>query len=392
MDDATVEQPLSGSDSPHLGPLSVTKRAFFGVLFLAGLIGLAEAGASLIYYLRLSIPEREAIETSIGVREAPTNTVLRFASHPYFNYVANPAFTYENGYRPHNALGFRGENCCGAKEAGHVRIVAIGGSTTYGLYFTYGKNVWPALLQEKLRRKYGDRIEVINAGIPNYTTYELIGFTAMILPELAPDVVLIHTGLNDAFTVGYSDEGGADNRFFRHAWSYVPLSDGLRLSMRASYLIRLLGASWGSLNTFAPGDMAGAIQNPVPDETEMVKNAEMASGKYFRRNLQTLVALCRNMNAVPVLVNEPLNPANEEGPNAYYRAVAAAVSRNNLIMREVAVKSRAESIDVYATMREPAYFTDAAHETKAGMEKKAGEIAERLAATIESLLSPSRGR
>ncbi|HEX4968845.1 MAG TPA: hypothetical protein VFV44_10010, partial [Nitrospiraceae bacterium] len=60
--------------------------------------------------------------------------------------------------------------------------------------------------------------------------------------------------------------------------------------------------------------------------------------------------------------------------------------------REVAVKSRAQSIDVYATMREPAYFTDAAHETKAGMEKKAGEIAERLAATIESLLSPSRGR
>jgi lysophospholipase L1-like esterase len=355
-------------------------------------IGLAEAGAALIYYLHLSTQEREMIELTIGLRTAPTNTVLRFVSHPYFNYVANPAFSYDNGYRPHNAWGFRGTSCCEAKKPGHIRIVAIGGSTTYGLYFTYEKNVWPALLQEKLQRKFGDRIEVINAGIPNYTTYELIGFTAMILPELAPDVVLIHTGLNDAFTVGYPDEGGPDNQYFRHAWNYVPLSDSLKRSMRASHLVRLLGASWGSSNGFSVGDMAEAIQYPVPDDREMIKNTETASGKYFRRNLQTLVALCRNMNARPVLISEPLNPAREANQNPYYRAVVSAVSRNNSIMRDVAVRNRASSIDVYAKMREPAYFTDAAHETKDGMEKKADLIAEGLAAEIDLLLSSTRSK
>lgn len=392
MHDATGEQSLLEANISQHGSLTPTKRVIFGVLIIVGIVCLLEAGAALIYYVRLSAQERESIELTIGLREAPANTVLRFVSHPYFNYVANPAFTYENGYRPHNAWGFRGETCCPPKEPGHVRIVAIGGSTTYGLYFTYGKNVWPALLQEKLRKKYGDRIEVINAGIPNYTTYELIGFTAMILPELTPDFVLIHTGLNDAFTVGYLDEGGADNRNFRHAWSYIPLSGGLTRSMRASYFIRLLGRSWGSSNGFAPGDMAGAIQYSVTDGPEMLKHAEKASGKYFRRNLQTLAVLCRNMNARPVFIDEPINPAKEEGLNSYYRAVVTAVSRNNAIMRDVAAKNQALSIDVHSHMRDPSYFLDAAHESKAGMEKKADVIAEGLAAEIDLLLSSTRNK
>jgi hypothetical protein len=59
----------------------------------------------------------------------------------------------------------------------------------------------------------------------------------------------------------------------------------------------------------------------------VLKNAERASGKYFRRNLQTLVALSRNINAVPVLINEPLNPAKEAGLDDYHQAVVEAVSR-----------------------------------------------------------------
>ena len=390
MKDATMERLVADSIPAPRSLASPAKRALLGVFLFVSLIGLAETGAALIYYFQIPAQQRDVIELAIGLRQAPTNTVLRFVSHPYLNYVANPTFTYDNGYRPHNAWGFRDEHCCVPKKPGHIRIVAIGGSTTYGLYFTYDQNVWPALLQEKLRKKYGDRIEVINAGIPNYTTFELIGLTAMILPELSPDVVLIHTGLNDAFAVGYPEEGGADNRYFRHAWNYTPLSQGLGSAMRASYLVRLIGRYWTSSNTFSPGDMAGAIQFPVANGAEMVKHIETANGKYFRRNLQTLVALCRNMNAVPVLLNEPVNPAKEEGLDAYYRAVVAAISRNNSIMQELAATNRLLSIDLYSKMRDPAYFLDAAHETKVGMEKKAEVIAERLAVALDPLVGSAR--
>jgi lysophospholipase L1-like esterase len=377
---------------PHVTGMSPGKKTFLWALLLLGVLGVSEAGAALVYYYRLSVQEREAVELAINLRPGAPNTVVRYVSHPYFDFVANPGFTYENDYRPHNALGFRGSNCCTVKVPGHIRIVAIGGSTTYGAYFTYEKNVWPALLQDKLRQKYGERIEVINTGVPYYTTYEILGLTAMILPELAPDVVLIHTGLNDAFTVGYPDEGGPDNRHFRHAWNFIPLSENVKRGMRTSYLMRVLGGYYASSNGFLPGDMAGAIQYPIPDKSEMTKNVEAASGKYFRRNLQTLVTLCRSMGAVPVLLNEPLNPAKETGLDDYHQAVVSAVSRNNSIMRDVAAKNQLLTVDLYSQMREPTYFLDAAHETKAGMEKKAVVVAEGLAAEIDLLLSSTRSK
>ena len=96
------------------------------------------------------------------------------------------------------------------------------------------------------------------------------------------------------------------------------------------------------------------------------------------------------MNALPVLISEPLNPSREENQNAYYQAVVTAVSRNNSIMHDVAVKNLASSIDIYARMREPAYFTDAAHETKAGMGKKQTSLPKDLPSkSISSCLRPA---
>jgi hypothetical protein len=71
------------------------------------------------------------------------------------------------------------------------------------MYFTFERHVWPALLEETLRQRLGPGIQVINAGVPNYTSYELIGLTAMLVSEWSPDIVIFHMGLNDAFTAGY---------------------------------------------------------------------------------------------------------------------------------------------------------------------------------------------
>ena len=33
--------------------------------------------------------------------------VVRYISHPYFNYVCNPEYRFSSGYKPHNSKGFR---------------------------------------------------------------------------------------------------------------------------------------------------------------------------------------------------------------------------------------------------------------------------------------------
>ncbi len=367
--------------------MSKQKTVLFGIMVLAGVFGLMEAAAALIYYLRLPVSERETVEIAIGLKASEANLVVRYTPHPYFNFVSNPSYRFPNGYQPHNAQGLRGPSCCPKeKDPRAIRIVAVGGSTTYGMYFTFERHVWPALLEETLRQRLGPDIQVINAGVPNHTSYELIGLTAMLVSEWSPDIVIFHMGLNDAFTAGYHDEGGPDNTSFRHAWSHTPLHGWLKQGMRISYMIRLLGRSWASQDQFSLGDMAGAIQFAVPSDDEVLRNAQTATGKYFRRNLTTLIALCRTMGATPLFLNEPINPSYESGQGVYYSAVVNAVIRNNRISKELAEQNGFTYVDLYSRMRDPSTFVDAAHENNAGMQMKALYVAEAIAPLVTNIL------
>lgn len=363
------------------------KKVFFGVLLVVGALAVLEAAAALLYHLAIPEEHRSVVELALELKQSNQNNALRYRPHPYFNYVSTPSFRFENnGYAPHNAIGLRKPLCCtGNKPSNLIRVVALGGSTTYGMYFSYEQSVWPALLEERLRNQRGPHVEVVNAGVPNYTTFEMIGMMAMRVPEFIPDIVLIHTGLNDAFAVGFKDEGGPDNSYFRHSFNYRPLPEWVRQPMKASYLLRLMGVRLVSQEGRVPGDMTSVIQYPVPSEEQVVQNAKASTGKYFKRNLGTLIVLCKHIGAIPVLVNMPLNPQFEHGQNVYYTAVAKAVQRNNQISKELATLNHLLHVDLYSELRDPRFFVDAAHMNKAGMEMKATTIASQITPLVMKL-------
>ena len=365
------------------------KRLLFAALMVAGLLGFIEAIGATLYYLRFSTEQRRQVSVALGLEQDDFNSVLRYLPHPYLNYVSNPDFTHPDGSRPHHPIGIRAtELSLQSKSEGALRLVALGGSTTYGMYFWDGDDVWPSLLTRYLDVAIpAARLETINAGVPNYSTFELIGVAALWLPELEADIVLVHTGLNDAFTVGYPDEGGPDNTAFRYSWTYRPLPAPLRTVMRRSWFARAMGAGWLSRGSHAVGGMADAMQYPTPSAEQVERLAPAADGKYFRRNLHTLIALIRAAGAEPVLVEMPLNPGMERGLGPYYDAVSAAVVRNNRIMAEVAAEHGATWVPLYARMRDPAHYKDAAHLDQAGMLLKAQLIAERIVPLVRDRLA-----
>ena len=306
--------------------------------------------------------------------------MLRYRPHPYLNYTGSPDYVTPDGVRLHHAIGIRATDVdLRSRRPRSLRIVALGGSTTFGLYAPDAGKTWPGLLQTGLRSLLEADVEVINAGIPNYSTYELLGFAALWLPELRPDIVLVHTGLNDAFTVGFPDEGGPDNGTFRHAWSYRPMPALARRAMRASFLARALGTGWLSRSGHQIGDMTPAIQFPVPPDDEVRHHAERATGRYFRRNLETLIVLIRHAGAEPVLVDMPLNPTTGPDEHVYYGPVTRAVVRNNRIMAEVGERSGVRVVELYDRMRDPELFLDAAHVGPLGMIEKAQAVLDAVA-------------
>lgn len=124
-------------------------------------------------------------------REYNTNADL-FEPHPYLVGVPKKSIQKEfNGITfTHNSDGFRGKEI--PEKSNATRIIAIGGSTTYGVGVS-DRQTWPYYLDSLLGKGY----EVLNFGIPGHTTVENIILATFIIPEFEPDIVMILVGEND---------------------------------------------------------------------------------------------------------------------------------------------------------------------------------------------------
>jgi lysophospholipase L1-like esterase len=127
-----------------------------------------------------------------------------FYTHPYSAYALKP--NYERPpFEKINSFGLRGENVASPKPDDVYRIIAVGGSTTFGVYLPWNET-YPYYLQETLRERFNtDRIEVINGGLTGSTSAESFHrLPTQILP-LEPDMVIIYHAFNDLLPRVFND-------------------------------------------------------------------------------------------------------------------------------------------------------------------------------------------
>lgn len=141
----------------------------------------------------------------------PTNclrrgTVLRFEFRP------SCAGEFSDTFFRTNPLGLRGDP---VREDGSIRILSIGDSCTWG--WGVGQDeAYPTVLQRLLDERYGaGRYQVLNAGVPGYTSYEgLIDLRERGL-ALKPAIVIAGYGFNETFHTGDVETQLARYRRFR---------------------------------------------------------------------------------------------------------------------------------------------------------------------------------
>lgn len=360
------------------------KRVLFAAGLAVFLLAFVEILASLYYFFVVPPQTRALLEPLLGGDSLERHETLRYRPHPYYNYVFDADYRYADGFRPYNSRGFRAPEWR-KKPPGTVRVAAVGGSTTYGIFSRDGRDVWPALLEGRLTAAGGGPVEVVNLGVTAYTTSEVLGVLAMTVPELEPDLVLIDVGVNDAFAACYPDEGGEDNTRFRYAWDVRRLPGFVKAGMRRSFTLRVAGLLALSLDAYLPGDMMNAMQYPRPGDEDARRNAAAATGKYFRRNLLTAIALARNSGAAPVLLTQPLNPDWDAPSSPFYREIIAAQQRINEIIRAVGAQQGVAVIDLYAGMRARELFVDAVHSNARGEELQARLLQPVVGAIVASV-------
>lgn len=228
-----------------------------------------------------------------------------------------------------------------AKPADSYRIIAVGGSTLYGLGAGQPYPTAPALthaetLDHHLERRLnarlaaagdGRRVEVINAGVTGYETFQHLVHLNERLADYDPDLLLCLDGYNDWFRaregrhpwgdypyasarlVETLDEGGATRALwmltrawrehsFAAEWLFERLDAGEREVQRAEALRRK------------------ALGRPLPPE----RYGEYARAS-FLRNYRQMATLCEDLGAGLLIALQPavyfedealLSPADRE--------------------------------------------------------------------------------
>ncbi len=104
-----------------------------------------------------------------------------------------------------NAQGFRGPDLYEKKTNNAYKIFCLGNSCTFGVGCPY-ESTYPARLQQMFDTAFGQgTVEVINAGVPGYSSLQELRYLKENILGFDPDMLIVQYGENDG-------EGGNNHR------------------------------------------------------------------------------------------------------------------------------------------------------------------------------------
>jgi lysophospholipase L1-like esterase len=339
-----------------------------GVLLVGVLALVLELGLRVYFTLR---GDSTALIRYVMTREQINQLDPYAIPMPFLEYGLSPDF------RDHNALGYRGAEVAIPKPEGTYRIVALGGSTTYG--FTGSNITYPSALEETLRGRLPEmRIEVVNAGVASYTSFNTFSTFAYRVLELQPDLVIIYDNANDIFPRHVSPD------CYRNLDQYLGLDPRTRLAVErqpelsGSTLYRFISISLGwqldpsRLESFLVPVTRGCTQGGTPEQ-----NVPQNPPIYFERNIRSMIGIAQAHDIDVMLATWAYQHAS---PLAF-PWWQTAVEEHNDILRALAEEYDTHFID-YAPLapQDAASWTDYVHMSEAGSRHQAAAFADVLIA------------
>lgn len=238
-----------------------------------------------------------------------------------------------------NSDGFRGASINSSKPAGVQRVVCVGDGTTFGWGVSDSAS-YPPQLEIELNRldPQHRRWDVINAGMPDYSTYQAVILARRWLPRWKPDIVLYNFSWGDHQPVA---DGMADgDRKMPPAW-LIGLEDVLMHSAAVRW------ARWGWLSFFAPDSAAV----PVDRKVWRVGLTEFVS------NMEKLIRTAEDVHARPVIVTSPISwppPGKSDTSGVFhYHQMYRRMARYGAIQNGAEYVELANAFDAH-----PAFFED----------------------------------
>ena len=229
---------------------------------------------------------------------------LFYEPHPYLFRVPKAGFSLKG--QTTNQHGFRGREFEIPKPPGTFRILALGGSAVWNPSVKGTEQTWAAKLEDKLNAHVKAdglpvKFEVVNGGVPGYTSAESLLNFIFRGQQVEPDAVVVYQGYNDykpnrwpGFRPDYAHWRNKD-----HGW----VRNLARVNRIIWYINRghtlLMAETVERFDTVAPEGVAA-----------------------FSHNLERIVALARHAGAQPILATYGASVTDEnlkKYPNKFLR-------------------------------------------------------------------------
>jgi len=361
------------------------------ILYLVVLLAIADFVVGLLYD-RVAPPLGQR-NIMILLGEVDEEQALNERPHPYLLWENAPNYISSNGLRQTNKLGYRNTNDFDfTKDAKVFRILALGGSTTYGYLLDGPDEAWPSQLEGILNDALSedsdyDRIEVINGGLNYATSAELLLHYLFRDRYLDPDIVIIHTGGNDAKLLLFHDYN-PDYSDFRPGWetNIHRLRTGEGFLIRLSNIAKLFYAFWLNDSAALPHINKQSKSFDLRP-AYYVENAKKNEPVGFERNLRLLVRNVIDDGAEPILLpfvitsDEQFDTLSAESSARVAFTIKIregyliALAKNNEVMRSLSLEYQIPLITLSPEEIPTEYFLDDAHLSKEGEAIKARFVA-----------------
>lgn len=262
---------------------------------------------------------------------------------PYVNYIPAP------DYEGNNRLGYRGPEVEIPKPDGIFRIVALGGSTTYGSA-NRADEAYPAFLQDILREEYGyENVEVVNAGMIGYTTWDNLANYIFRVIELEPDLLIFYEGFNDVQPRSVDPECYRGLNPIRGLNPMRSLYQQINLGPGSfSALYRFLAIRFGWMQD--PSTLTARFEgNPGGCPAPVFVPARVAENPpvYFERNLRSLIAVAHSNNTEVMFSTWTYRPT--AGVDSIPLEWRPGIEEHNEILRSLAAEYDLPLYDLAAT-------------------------------------------
>ena len=313
-----------------------------------------------------------------------------FRALPFVNYGLSPAHDQVS------AQGYRGPEVTIPKPPGAFRIVSLGGSTTYGAFLDSYDKTYPHQLQLSLTNDYGlDHVEVVNAGVQLYSSWETsVNFMLRIL-DLEPDLVTVYHAVNDLETRLVSPEVYGGGYEARGTWQLpdneLPASALQRLVMHK--LGQSVQLEFGLNDYFAIAGNIGKcrvathLPEPVCRTLDMsVEDLFRANPPiYFERNLGNVISVAQPLGIEVLLLTWAYSPYKYDTPFGdvmRHEIFQREIASHNEIIRGLAAERGTLFLDLAEQMPiDSEYWFNGMHKTLAGTREMARRMAGYLVAT-----------